>query len=152
MMPTSEDYNIRITADGTWWHESRPVTRPGLAKLFASVLSRDEAGAYWLTTPAERGQVMVEDAPFVAVEMAKRSETLAFRTTLDDWVEAGPGHPLFFNAEGRLYINVRDRLDALLARPVYYELMGLAAAGPQGRLGVTSNGVFFPLEPGTHPT
>src|SRR3546814_11191965 len=53
---------------------------------------------YWLRTPAERGRIEVEDAPFTAVELSVTgegvSQTLAFRTNLDDWVEADAAHPL----------------------------------------------------------
>jgi len=52
------------------------------------------------------------------------------------------------------FIAVRGRLEAALARPVFYELVEHAVeiktdAGKQ--LGVYSNGVFFPLGPvGAH--
>src|SRR3546814_7254349 len=86
---------------------------------------------YWLRTPAERGRIEVEDAPFTAVELSVMgegvSQTLAFRTNLDDWVEADAAHPLRVAGDpagGDIspYILVRDRLEALILRPVYYEL------------------------------
>ena len=149
-------YDIRIARDGTWFHEGAPIGRKALVRLFASVLWRDEGGGYWLRTPAERGRIEVEDAPFVAVELSVkgkgRDQVLAFRTNLDDWVEAGPEHALRVvegPAKGDLspYILVRDRLEALILRPVYYELAELAvpAPAPAGTLGVWSCGVFFPL-------
>ncbi|MGE5765630.1 MAG: DUF1285 domain-containing protein [Bacteroidota bacterium] len=151
-------YDIRIARDGTWFHEGAPIGRKALVRLFASVLWRDEGGGYWLRTPAERGRIEVEDAPFVAVELSVRGggrdQVLAFRTNLDDWVEAGPEHALRV-VEGAAkgdrspYIEVRDRLEALILRPVYYELAELAvpapAGGPAETLGVWSRGVFFPL-------
>jgi uncharacterized protein len=149
-------YEIRIARDGTWYHEGAPIGRKALVRLFASVLWRDEGGGYWLRTPAERGRIEVEDAPFVAVELSVkgkgRDQVLAFRTNLDDWVEAGPDHALRVvegPAKGDLspYILVRDRLEALILRPVYYELAELAGPAPAaaGTLGVWSRGVFFPL-------
>ena len=57
--PTPETYDIRIAADGSWWHEGQRIVRTGLIKLFASVLQRDQAGKFWLVTPAERGEIVV---------------------------------------------------------------------------------------------
>jgi hypothetical protein len=38
-------------------------------------------------------------------------------------------------------------LDALIARPVYYELVELALAEDNEKVGLWSDGVFFTLEP-----
>src|SRR5688572_6204531 len=64
-----ENYDIRIARDGTWFYHGSPIGRKSLVKLFASVLRRDDLGDYWLETPAERGRIRVDDAPFVAVEL-----------------------------------------------------------------------------------
>ncbi len=156
----SSDFDIRIARDGTWYHEGAPIGRKPLVKLFASVLRRDEDGAFWLQTPVEKGRIEVEDAPFTAVELCVkgqgRQQILSFRSNLDDWVEADSDHPLRVvenpeNHEVSPYILIRDRLEALILRPVYYELASLAVAPPEnsaapaGCLGVWSKGVFFPL-------
>ncbi len=155
------DYDIRIASDGTWYYRGTPIRRLPLVKLFATVLSRDEAGAYWLTTPAERGRITVDDAPFTAVELLNSptldadadSATLTFRTNLDDRVEAGPDHPIrvAFDAETgepRPYILVRPGLEALIVRSVYYELVDHACE-VDGRTGVWSHATFFPLDQGS---
>lgn len=162
-LPPVGDFDMRIARDGTWFHEGRPIARKALVKLFASVLWRDDDGVYWLRTPVERGRIVVEDAPFTAVELsvkgAGRDQVLAFRTNLDEWVEAGADHPLRVvdtaaSGAASPYIVVRDRLEALILRPVYYELAELAVpppadaapqAFPPDCLGVWSKGVFFPL-------
>ena len=48
------------------------------------------------------------------------------------------------------YLLVRDRLEARLARPVYYELVEMAEPedGAAERLGVWSGGRFWPLGSG----
>jgi hypothetical protein len=156
--PPFGDYDIRIARDGTWYHEGRPIHRKALVKLFASVLWRDDGGDFWLRTPVEKGRITVEDAPFTAVELSVkgrgRDQVLAFRTNLDDWVEADSQHPLRVlgaadTEEIRPYILVRDGLEALILRPVYYELAELAQVVPDEHpkdcLGVWSKGVFFPL-------
>ncbi len=69
-----EAYDIRIARDGTWLYHGSPIGRSALVKLFATVLRRDDAGGYWLITPAERGRIVVDDAPFVAIELRAEGE------------------------------------------------------------------------------
>jgi uncharacterized protein len=150
------DIGLRIGRDGTWYYRDSAIGRKPLVKLFASVLRREEDGSYYLVTPAERVLIAVEDAPFLAVELrvegVGRLQRLSFRTNIDDWIEAGAEHPFSFRVEGGRsftpYIVVRDRLEARLARPVYYELVAGAVSevrsGP-AELGVWSGGVFFPF-------
>lgn len=170
-----EKFDIRIARDGTWYHEGEPIRRPELVRLFAGVLRRDAAGDYWLVTPVERGRIVVEDAPFVAVEMAcegeGRDQKLSFRTNIDQWVTAGPDNPLRFDppADDRAaehngnsgpvpYIDLANGLSARIARPVYYELVerSLATAGAdvgkdcdgdagEDSVGLWSSGQFFAI-------
>ena len=151
------DFEIRIGRDGTWTYRNSEIGRKALVKLFSTVLRRDSDGDYWLVTPVERCRVAVEDAPFVAVELSVTGtgagQTLRFRTNVDDWVEAGPNHPIRValdpdSGEPRPYIQVRDRLEALILRPVYYELveLGVERAEPgRSPFGVWSKGAFFSL-------
>lgn len=151
------DFGIRIARDGTWFYHGSPIGRKRLVKLFATVLKRDEDGVFWLETPAEKGTVVVDDAPFVAVELqaegAGRDQRLTFRTNLDDFVTADAEHPIRVeidpeSGEPSPYVRVRDRLDALIARPVYYDLAELAEESERdGRtvMGVWSAGTFFEL-------
>jgi hypothetical protein len=150
---TEEYYGIKILKDATWLYLGSPITRHNLVKLFASVLKRDAAGAYWLETPYERGRIEVEDVPFAAVEMrvesSGKSQKLFFRTNLDEWVAADAAHALRIDTDetGTVtpYIHVRDGLDARLTRAVYYELAALAADGGDGIFGVYSHDLFFPV-------
>lgn len=138
---------MRIARDGSWYHEGGPIRRPAMVRLFASILRREPDGGYVLVTPAEKLAIDVEDAPFVAVELKSegegRNRTLAFRLNTDDVVVAGPDHPLRLD-RGRPYLAVRRGLDALVARPVFYELAEIALADG----GVWSSGAFFPLAAG----
>lgn len=150
------DLQMRIGRDGTWYYRGSAIARLALVKLFAAVLRREANGSYWLVTPAERGPVEVEDAPFVAVELTVegegREQRLIFRTNLDEIVTAGPDHPLRTEtaADGAPspYILVRDGLEALLARPVFYQLVELGGEEPVGdaiAFGVWSDQMFFRL-------
>ncbi|MBZ8134859.1 hypothetical protein CLD20_16405 [Afifella sp. IM 167] len=145
--------DMRIAADGTWFYMGTPIGRPALVKLFASVLRREEDGEFVLVTPVEKIGIAVDDAPFLAVEMAAEGEgegrRITFRTNADDLVVADRDHPLRFEVEdGTLglkpYLRVRGRLDALLTRALTHDLIGLAEER-EGRLGVVSGGAFFAL-------
>ena len=57
------DLDMRIDRNGVWYHHGSPIGRKELVRLFSTVLRRDEAGDYWLITPAEVGRIEVEDAP-----------------------------------------------------------------------------------------
>ncbi len=150
------DSEMRIARDGTWYHQGSPIGRPAMVRLFSTILRREPDGGYVLVTPVEKLDIEVEDAPFVAVEMKAEGKALVFRLNTGDLVAAGPDHPLRFeaHAEGpRPYLHVRGGLEALIARPVYYELANLAIASDAEPAGVSSNGAFFALEPAeTGPT
>ena len=159
-LPFCGDFAIRIARDGTWFYQGTPIGRKPLVKLFASVLRREADGDYWLVTPYERGRIVVDDAPFVAVECdvegGGEAQRLVFRTNIDELVTAGPEHPIRVverpAAEGRPaepspYVLVRPGLEALIARPVFYQLVERAVPDPTdpAALGLWSGGCFFRL-------
>ena len=148
-----------IRKDGSWWHEGTRITRAPLIKLFSTVLRKDEDGETYLVTPAEKIQIKVECAAFMAmrldVQNAGDDQRLFFTTTCGEVIEIGKAHYLKVHTDQKTQeptplIHVRGRLEALLMRPVFYELIEYArekktAAGAQ--LGVYSGGQFFPLGP-----
>lgn len=150
--PFCGEMDMRIARDGAWFYQGSPIGRKPMVRLFSTVLRRDDDGRYYLVTPAEKLAIRVDDAPFLAVEMAVhgagRGQILTFRTSVDDEVMAGPEHPIRVataaDGEPSPYVRVRDRLDALIARSVFYDLVELAEER-DGRLGVWSAGVFFPI-------
>jgi hypothetical protein len=156
------DLPFLIRRDGSWLYRGSPIGRKELVCLFASVLRREGDGSFWLQTPAERGRIEVEDAPFVAVELDwsgdGRQQVLSFRTNVDQVVTAGPEHPIrvshdILTCEPTPYILVRagagdHGIEARINRAVYYELVALAVpewVGCRRMLGVWSCGKFFPL-------
>lgn len=138
---------MRIARDGTWFHEGSPIGRPAMVRLFSTILRREPDGGFVLVTPVEKLDIDVEDAPFVAVEVKSegdgRDRRLAFRLNTDELVVAGPERPL--ELAGRPYLSVRGGLEALVARPVYYELAEIALAEGGDPPGLWSDGAFFPL-------
>jgi hypothetical protein len=146
--------DMRIARDGTWFHQGSPIGRPAMVRLFSTILRREPDGSFVLVTPVEKLSIDVEDAPFTAIEMKAEgrgeSMKLAFRLNTGDLVSAGPGHALRFEEREdgpRPYLAVRPGLEALVARPVYYELAEIALANGSQPPGVWSNGAFFAMEP-----
>jgi hypothetical protein len=152
--PFCGDIDMRIAADGTWFYMKTPIGRPALVKLFASVLKRED-DKYFMVTPVEKVGIVVEDAPFLAVEMQNAGEVLRFRTNVDDWVECGPDHALRFDPEpntGGLkpYLHVRRDLWAKLTRALFYDLVALGEERDiegQRMFGVASGAAFFAMAP-----
>jgi hypothetical protein len=147
------DSRMRIASDGTWYHEGSPIGRPAMVRLFSTILRREPDDSYVLVTPVEKLSIAVDDAPFVAVEMKSEGEgehrRLAFRLNTGDLVVADATHPLRVEerADGpHPYVAVRNRLDALIARPVYYELANIALDEGGDPPGLWSEGAFFALE------
>ena len=154
--PFCGDIDMRIAADGTWFYQNSPIGRAPMVRLFASILKRED-NKHFLVTPVEKVGLIVEDAPFLAVEMAvdqgPSGQALGFRTNVDDLVEAGPGHALRFEPEpetGGLkpYLHVRRDLWAKVTRALFYDLVALGEerdVNGKAMFGVASNGEFFPM-------
>ena len=122
------DSHMAIRADGTWTHEGSPISRPAMVRAFASLLMRDGEG-HWLVTPVQKLPVEVEDAAFVATDVAERGGALAFRLNTDEIVIAGPDHPLTARGDAdtpALYLGVRHGCEARLNRSTYQQLALLA--------------------------
>ena len=163
--PYCGDIGLAITKDGAWWRHGSRITRMPLVRLFSTILRKDEDGRHYLVTPVEKVDVTVEVAPFLAVRVDRMEEAggarLRFTTNLGDVTEIGPDRPLRVETDPETleptpFVLVRGRLEALLTRPVYYELVDMAEereADGEPVLGVESGGVFFPLgPPGAHLT
>ncbi|MBF9197218.1 DUF1285 domain-containing protein [Microvirga terrestris] len=151
------EIDMRIAADGTWHYMGSPINRPGLVKLFSTVLRKDPE-RYVLVTPVERVGITVEDAPFLAVEMAVEGEgesrQIAFRTNVDDLVQVGLDHPLRFeqDANGGIkpYMKVRGELWALVTRSLALDLIAMGVektVDGAATFGIHAGGTFFPIAP-----
>jgi uncharacterized protein len=156
--PFCGDLDMRIASDGTWFYLKTPIGRAALVKLFASVLKR-EGDRYFLVTPVEKCGIVVEDAPFLAVELraeqTARGRVLYFRTNVDDWVACGRDHALRFEREAETgglkpYLHVRRNLWAKVTRALFYDLVELGEErdlGGERMFGVASAGEFFAMAP-----
>lgn len=148
------EMDMVIKRDGSWWHEGRRITRQRLTRLFSTILRKDDDGIHYLVTPVEKIGIEVEVAPFLAVrcdvEREDGEQVLVFTSNFGDVFAAGPDNPISLvkdddSGDYLPLVRVRGRLDALLSRPVYYELAGLSEM-QDGVQGVRSRGLFFPLE------
>ena len=152
------DIDIFIRKDGVWFHEGTPIGREALVRLFSTVLRKDPDG-FHLVTPVEKMKRRVEEARCVATRVDREWAVLKFLSNVGDEVEGGPGTGIRVemdadSGEPRPYLHVRRGLEALITRPVFYELVEMAEErqGPEGpELGIESNGAWFPLgPPGLH--
>lgn len=148
---TSGESLMTIKADGRWFHDARfpgdgEIRRPAMIRAFAGLLRRDEAGQHWLVTPHEKQAIAVEDAAFIATDVAAQDGALVFRLNTDELVIAGPGHPLAARGDAdtpALYLTVRHGCEARINRSTWLQLVALAASD----LTVTSLGATFSLVP-----
>ncbi|RFC67476.1 MULTISPECIES: DUF1285 domain-containing protein [Mesorhizobium] len=157
--PFCGDLDMEIRADGTWFYLGTPIGRQPLVQLFSTVLRKDADGDTYLVTPVEKVRIRVVDAPFVAVEMNADGEgeaqVITFRTNVGDVVEAGAEHPIRFVDEpetGGLkpYVLIRGALEALVSRPVMYELVSYGEEieiDGTAMFAVRSHGEVFPIMP-----
>lgn len=156
--PDCGDLDIRIARDGTWFYLGTPIGRPELVRLFSTILRKDD-DRYVLVTPVEKVGIVVDDAPFVAVDFTAEGEgtaqNLTFETNVGDFATAGPDTPIRVvrdpeTGEPSPYVLIRDRLEALIDRKSFYRLVDIGAHADHGGeswFGLWSGGQFFPIIP-----
>lgn len=156
--PDCGDLDIRIARDGTWFYLGTPIGRPELVRLFSTILRKDD-DRYVLVTPVEKVGIVVEDAPFVAVDFTPEgagvSQTLTFETNVGDFATAGPENPIRVvrdpdTGEPAPYVLIRANLEALIDRKSFYRLVDIGTHGDHNGepwFGLWSGGVFFPIIP-----
>ncbi|MCY4287502.1 MAG: DUF1285 domain-containing protein [Aestuariivita sp.] len=152
--PFCGDIDMRIARNGIWYYMGTPIGRPELVRLFSSILKR-EADRYYLVTPVEKVGIVVDDAPFLAVDFnvsyAGKDQLLTFETQVGDFACAGPDFPLRIEfdaetAEPSPYILIRSNLEALIDRKSFHRLIDLAVHHADW-FGVWSGGTFFRFMP-----
>ena len=156
--PFCGDLDMRIARDGTWFYLGTPIGRAPLVKLFSSILRKD-GDKYFLVTPVEKVGIVVEDAPFVAIDFdvsgRDEAQVLTFTTHVGDTAVAGPEHPIRVErdpetGEPSPYVLVRANLEALIDRKSFYRLVDVGThhdVDGASWFGVWSGGAFFPIIP-----
>lgn len=152
--PFCGDIDMHIKRDGRWFYEGTPIARFELARLFSTILIR-ENGKYFLVTPVEKVGITVEDAPFVAVDFTANgsgaAQTLRFETNMGEHVIAGPDNPIRVerdpdSGEPSPYVHVRSGLEALIDRKSFYRLVE-TGVHHEAWFGLWSEGRFFKMIP-----
>lgn len=142
----TSDSLMVIKADGRWFHDGGEIRRPAMIRAFAGLLRRDEQGQHWLVTPHEKQAIAVEDAAFIATDVSRTGDALAFRLNTDEVVLAGPDNPLIARGDAEtpaLYLTVRYGTEARINRSTWLQLVDLAADD----LSLVSQGATFSLVP-----
>lgn len=144
---------MRISRDGSWYHEGERIGRPAMIRLFSSILRREPDGSHVLVTPVEKLGIDVEGTAFRAIAMETEGSGKARRIALSldsgDALLVGRDHPLKIVADAHgpsPRVAVRHGLEAELSRAVYYELAEIALAEGADPPGVWSDGCFFALD------
>lgn len=145
----SGDSEMRIAADGSWWHQGGRIARDGMVRAFSGLLKRDERGQHWLVSPFEKLAIAVEDAAFIATDVKREDGALVFRLNTDELVIAGPDHPLRAAGDAdtpAIYLAVRRGCEARLNRSTWQQLAEIALSEGDG-FTVSSMGARFALVP-----
>ena len=155
--PYHGELAIHIDREGRWYYQGSPMTRDALVRLFASILKREEDGAYYLVTPVEKFRITVDDVPFVAHSAEEEgkgdAQIIWLRTNAGDTLALGERHPLIMREGGEAgeqvpYVVVRRNLLARVERNAFYHLVELAqekTINGTFHLGISSQGQFFSL-------
>ncbi|WP_339859276.1 DUF1285 domain-containing protein [Pseudohongiella acticola] len=165
--PYCGEMDMRIAADGRWYHEGSPIGRIAMVRLFSSILRLDDDGHHYLVTPVEKVRITVDDCPFVAQLLDVSGEgsgrQLTFTLNTGETVIAGADNAIEVTTDeaGQPHpvIEVRHGLKALISRSVFYQMVALAESGrdasadtkalknnnSEDDIGVVSDGVFFAL-------
>ncbi|MEL7013891.1 MAG: DUF1285 domain-containing protein [Pseudomonadota bacterium] len=148
------DIDMRIARDGTWYYEGSVIERPGLVRLFSTILKKED-GNYFLVTPVEKVGITVDDAPFVAVDVnwdgENEAQVLRFETNVGDTFTAGPDNPIRVERDAQTgepspYVEVRAGLEAIIDRKSFYRLIDIGTH-KDGWFGLWSGGIFFEVIP-----
>ena len=147
--------DLKVLANGEWWHEGQLIKRQSLLDLFSSVLWKDE-GRFYLRTPVEQIEIEVEDEPLFVnqvdqVEIAGKIY-LQLTTTTQDVVIVDEDHPIFmraFQGELRPYVHVRFGINALIQRAAFFHLVEMGElsddAEGQAKLSLQSGDLLLQL-------
>lgn len=148
--PLSGDIAIRITADGSWYHEGGRIEREALVRLFASILRREADGEYYLVTPVEKWRIEVELHPLLVtdIDSVDRDGVPILVATLNTGrtVIVDDQNSLFLEPELGMIAALRlpHGLTAVFSRSVWYRLVALADAG-DGSTEIASGDYRFDL-------
>lgn len=149
--------DLKVLANGEWWHEGQLIKRQPLLDLFSSVLWKEQ-GRFYLRTPVEQIEIEVEDEPLFVNQVDSTviadKKYIKFTTTNADLIIVDAEHPIFmreFAGELRPYVHVRFGINALIQRSAFFHLieMGELVENQQGDTILSLQSGDFHLQLGT---
>ncbi|UVB02097.1 hypothetical protein ABWED_2856 [Acinetobacter lwoffii] len=132
--------DLKVLANGEWWHEGQLIKRQPMIDLFATVLWK-ENDKFYLKTPVEMIEIEVEDEPLFVNQVDQVEingvSYLQLGTTTQDLIIVDAEHPIFmreYKGELRPYVHVRFGINALIQRAAFLHLveMGELDENPAG--------------------
>ena len=149
--------DLKVKANGEWWHEGQLIKRQSMIDLFSTVLWKED-GKFYLKTPVEQIEIEVEDEPLFVNQVDQveinQQTFLQLTTTTQDVVIVDQEHPIFmreFDGELRPYVHVRFGINALIQRASFFHLveMGELMENRQGESILLLKSGNFDLQLGT---
>lgn len=132
--------DLKVLANGEWWHEGQLIKRQPMIDLFATVLWK-ENDKFYLKTPVEMIEIEVEDEPLFVNQVDQIEINgvtyLQLGTTTQDLIVVDAEHPIFmreYKGELRPYVHIRFGINALIQRAAFLHLveMGELDENPAG--------------------
>ena len=132
--------DLKVKANGEWWHEGQLIKRQSLLDLFSTVLWK-ENNKFYLKTPVEQIEIEVEDEPLLVNQVdqieIRGEKFIQLTTTNQDIIIVDSDHPIFirkYKNEARPYVHVRFGINALIQRATFFHLveMGELTENDQG--------------------
>ena len=121
--------DLRVKANGEWWHEGQLIKRQALLDLFSTVLWKEQ-GKFYLKTPIEQIEIEVEDEPLLVKQIdlveIDAEKYLQCTTTNQDIIIVDADHQIFmreYAGELRPYVHVRFGINALIQRSAFFHLI-----------------------------
>ena len=133
----SGDIDIRINAEGEWFHQGDKIQRASLVSLFSKLLRREEDGDYYLVTPAEKWRIQVALHPLTVVDVNSNGvgegQTLEATMNTGKAVTIDAKHPLSLEPrrENVAVVALEHGLSAIFSRAAWYRLVEMADAKGQ---------------------
>lgn len=149
--------DLKVKANGEWWHEGQLIKRQALLDLFTKVLWKED-GKFYLKTPVEQIEIQVEDEPLLVNQVDQVNLDgqvyLQVTTTNQDITLIDPEHPIFmreYQGELRPYVHIRFGINALIQRSAFFHLIeyGKLLENEQGDTILSLESGDFHLQLGT---
>ena len=121
--------DLKVLANGEWWHEGQLIKRQALLDLFTKVLWKEQ-GKFYLKTPVEQIEIEVEDEPLLVNQVDQveidGQTYLQVTTTNQDICLVDKEHAIFmreYQGELRPYVHIRFGINALIQRNAFFHLI-----------------------------